>query len=136
MEQLLSGAWNTPAIIAGLAIVVANVVIWLWGGDWTPRKRALVGIGAVCVVLGIGYWAAPDSYPETRQGMVNLVALALLVVLAAAGAPVMKETFLSPKPETPEVIDVTDHQGVTRTVEVIPAPEETPGKTWGVWSRK
>lgn len=132
---MLTGPWNTGPIIALGAIALANVLIWLLGGAWTPQKRALVGIASVLVVFGVGWWASPDAFPETRQGIVSLVVTALVLVLAAAGAPVYKESFFTGKQQEPETIDITTNDGIVKTVHVVPAPENS-SKTWGVWSRK
>lgn len=136
MTQLLASAGPLAALIALGAIALANVIIWFAGGDWTPQKRAYVGIAAVVVVLGVWFWASRETLPMTREGFVLLVVAAFVLVLAAAGAPVMKETFFAPKQAEPEVIDVTTDTGIVKTVQIVPVPEKTAGKTWGVWSRQ
>jgi len=135
MSQLLTAAGPLSALVALAAIALANVVIWFAGGKWTPQKRAYVGIGSVVVVLGIWFWASRETLPMTREGFVLLVVAAFVLVLAAAGAPVMKETFIRSKQEDPEIIEVSDGNGSIRTVAVVPVPDETSRKPYGVWSR-
>lgn len=135
MTELLKAAGGNAALVAFGAIALANVIIWFAGGRWTPQKRAYVGIAAVLIVIGVWYWADASAFPSTRPGIVSVIVASLVLVLAAAGAPVYKETFFSPKAEEPETIDVTDQAGITRTVEVVPPPAEKPARTWGVWSR-
>lgn len=140
MEQLLSGSWNSGPVIALAAIALANLVIWLKGGAWTPQKRAVVGILAVLVVFGVGYWASPEAYPQTRQGVVNLVVSALVLVLAAAGAPVYKEAFITGRreeePPAAASEELPQELPPENTENAKAAAELAPVRTWGVWSRR
>lgn len=134
MGELLKAAGGSASLIALGAIALANVIIWFAGGKWTPQKRAYVGIAAVLIVVGVWYWADAAAFPATRPGLVSVIVAALVLVLAAAGAPVYKETFFTAKADEPETIEVEQH-GVTKVMQVVPAPDEKSGKTWGVWSR-
>jgi len=134
MSELLAAAGPLAALIALGAIALANVVIWFAGGKWTPQKRAYVGMACVVIVLGVWYWASSRTLPPTREGFVLLVVAAFVLVLAAAGAPVMKETFIR-SPKEPEILDVTTDNGITKTVRVVPESENEV-RTWAVWSQK
>ena len=124
MAELLKLAGSNAALVALAAIALANVIIWFAGGSWTPQKRAYVGIAAVLGVCGLWYWANAASFPSTREGIVVLVVGSLVLVLAAAGAPVMKETFVSGSPSEPPA----SLEGIG---DATPAKK---ARTWGVWS--
>lgn len=127
MSEFLRLAGDNAALAALGAIVLSNVVIWFAGGKWTPQKRAYVGIACVLLVLGVWYWADAASLPQTRPGIVTLVVGAIVIVLAAAGAPVFKETFIR---------SAEDSQAVTvEKADIQEANGVKPVRTWGVWSR-
>lgn len=130
IEQFVKLAGENAAWAALAAIVLSNIVIWFAGGDWTPQKRAYVGIACVLLVLGVWYWADAASLPQDRPGVLTLLIGALVIVLAAAGAPVFKETFIRNRPDATPAIDVSESYGTkAEGVDVKPV------RTWGVWSR-
>lgn len=84
--------FTTAAGIAGTAIALANVVVWAFGLDWTPQRKAGVGAISALAVFGLGLVLWPGAWSDGPMAFSTLFQ-ALLVVLAAAGAPVFRDVI-------------------------------------------
>jgi len=122
--------FTTSAGIAGTAVALANIIVWAFGAGWAPRIKA--GVGALCALavflVGLVMW--PEAWPDGPAAFSTLF-YALLVVLAAAGAPVFRDVIRGEEMDGMDAMDgaMDEHgrrSGTTGT--------RTRGRRWEGWS--
>lgn len=84
--------FTTAAGISATAIMIANVVVWFFGGNWTPQAKAGVGSLSATIVFVLGIVLFPQAWPDGPTAFTTLF-LAVLTVLSSAGAPVFRDVM-------------------------------------------
>ena len=117
--------FTTSAGIAATAIALANIIVWAWGAGWTPQRKAGVGAISALAVFGLGLVFWPGAWPDGATAF-GVLFEALLVVLAAAGAPVFRDVIRGADPmDGMDAAGARDEHGRTRTR----------GRRWTGWNR-
>jgi len=115
-------------VFVGIALIVAGLVAGVIGGDWSLLPVALIVIGGILLVVGLGYWADPKSgfwQKRSTQGGTNafISTLAVIVILGLVN-------FLAVQYEVR--VDLTENKILTladQSQEIVRSLEQ-PLKVW------